>query len=121
MAIDIELEPGERVVFKSKRGGKAGYSPLLWIVFIFVGMQLFCSVLMLPILLTTDASISASTWVTTLLTLGAFIAPIVLWFRFTRAPAYFVTDQKMIASKGRGARGEVREIHASPPVPGVRR
>jgi len=99
VAIDVELEPGESVVFQSKRGGKAGYSPLLWIVFIFVGMQLFGSVLMLPILLTTDARITASTWITTLLTLGAFAALIVLWIRFTRAPAYFVTDRKIIARR----------------------
>jgi hypothetical protein len=99
VAIDVELDPGERVVFQSKRGGKAGYSPWLWLLFLFGGMHLFGSLLMLPILLTSDAPISITTWATTIFFSGAAVALLVLWFRWKRVPAYLVTSRSIIARR----------------------
>jgi hypothetical protein len=100
VATDVELEPGERVVFQSKRGGKAGYSPLLWIVFIFGGMQVFGALVTFPILLlTVDESIPISSWIAPFLTAVAFFTFLVLWIRFTRVPAYLVTDRKIIVKR----------------------
>jgi hypothetical protein len=100
VATDVELEAGERVVFQSKRGGKAGYSPLLWILFIFGGLQVFGAFVTFPlILLTAEESIPISSWAMPFLTAVAFLAFLVLWIRFTRSPAYLVTDRKIIARR----------------------
>jgi hypothetical protein len=99
VAIDVELEPGERVIFQSKRGGPAGYSPLLWIVFIFGGMHVSGTLITLPILLASDADLPVSTWITSLVSLAVTIGLLVAWLRFTRGPAYVITDRKIIARR----------------------
>lgn len=96
---DVQLSAGERVIFQSMRGGKAGYSPYLWILFILAGNHLLFSVARVPFLLARASEVEPIEWLMTLPSAVICVALIALWIRFKRSPGYFITDRRIIARR----------------------
>jgi hypothetical protein len=101
VANDLVLQAGERVVWRSKPGGPAGYSVWLWLLFIFAGMQVFGSFMSLIFIFATDIKAEAG-FSSLLMPIGTLLVAVVFlvaYLRFKKGPAYFVTDRRFIARR----------------------
>jgi hypothetical protein len=96
----IKLEPGERVIFSSRRRGPAGYSQLAWFGILFLGMQVCGSCTMVfyyasGVLGDMPGGVTAPSILTVLLALGLFV----YWLLERNKPYYFLTSKRLIVRR----------------------
>jgi hypothetical protein len=100
MVDGVKLEPGERVIFRSARGGAAGYSGGMWLLILFGASQICGGFMMVPFLLKNESGDGATQIsVMTIVTLVVSVVVLVRWIMMKVRPAYFITDRRLIARR----------------------
>lgn len=95
----LKLEPGERVIFASGRGGAAGYNGLVWLGFLLLGMQVFGGCVSLSLLASSsEFHLNGISWMSfAWLALGGYL--IARWIGQRRGQSYVITDRRFIARR----------------------
>src|SRR4051812_31651155 len=96
----LKLDPGERVIFRTTRGGSAGYSGWVWLLILFGGSQVCGALTIIPILAGTETKDSvAATYVTSGITLLLGLVLLGRWILLRMTPSYLITDRRLIARR----------------------
>jgi hypothetical protein len=98
--VATDLTQGERIVFRSKRGGIAGNSGWMWLLFIIGGSQVCGAITAFAVLFSdgpNEKGPSVSVFLMPAATVVVAFVLLVLWIRYKRQPAYFVTERRLIA------------------------
>lgn len=98
----IKLEPGERVVLQSPRGGTAGYGGLMWLLILFGGSHVCGALMIIPLLVSDDSKRADGTttmMISSIVSLLVGGAALVRWLLLRRQPSYFITDRRLIARR----------------------
>lgn len=100
MKSPVPLEPGERVIFASVRGGDAGHSGWWWLAAIFGGMQV-CNGLMFGVhfLASPSGEPMVGGVVGAIAAILAGLAALARWVQLKVQPAYVVTTRRVIAKR----------------------
>src|SRR5689334_16443145 len=94
----LNLDSGERVMFRPTRGRPAGYSGWVWLLILFGGSQLSGALTMIPIALSPKSGDGLMpTIILSAITLLAGGVVLVRWILMKIRPSYFITDRRIIA------------------------